>query len=156
MAALESQLSKLFPAIFRRFTFPKNDLGLGGQLSFVFWPFLAPFSLLMSFKHIGNSEYKLTSYDWIRYKEWSLWVIEINQIIKYKFKRVGNARLQGNGFFYKCANPDLFLFIFVFSMCHNSLLNPEFHWMRQIATTLRKFHWWFWIIFWMQLPKLKN
>ena len=25
------------------------------------------------------------------------------------------------------------------------MLNPEFHWLRQIATTLRKFHWWFWI-----------
>ena len=24
-------------------------------------------------------------------------------------------------------------------------LNPEFHWLRQIATTLSKFHWWFWI-----------
>ena len=25
------------------------------------------------------------------------------------------------------------------------MLNPEFHWLRQIATTLRKFHWQFWI-----------
>ena len=24
-------------------------------------------------------------------------------------------------------------------------LNPEFHWLRQIATTLHKFHWRFWI-----------
>ena len=35
-------------------------------------------------------------------------------------------------------------------------LNPEFHWQRQIATTLRKFHWWFWIINWMQSPTLKT
>ena len=25
------------------------------------------------------------------------------------------------------------------------MLNPEFHWLRQIATTLCKFHWQFWI-----------
>ena len=25
------------------------------------------------------------------------------------------------------------------------MLNPEFHWLRQIATTLCEFHWWFWI-----------
>ena len=25
------------------------------------------------------------------------------------------------------------------------MLNPEFHWLRQIATTLSKFHWQFWI-----------
>ena len=25
--------------------------------------------------------------------------------------------------------------------------NPKFHWLRQIATTLHKFHWWFWIFF---------
>ena len=25
------------------------------------------------------------------------------------------------------------------------MLNPEFHWLRQIATTLSKFCWWFWI-----------
>ena len=24
-------------------------------------------------------------------------------------------------------------------------LNPEFHWLYQIATTLSKFYWWFWI-----------
>ena len=30
-----------------------------------------------------------------------------------------------------------------FTVC--VLLNPEFHWLRQIANTLRKFHWWFWI-----------
>ena len=26
-------------------------------------------------------------------------------------------------------------------------LNPEFHWLRQIATTLDKFHWQFWKLF---------
>ena len=26
-----------------------------------------------------------------------------------------------------------------------SLINPEFHWLRQITTTLSKFHWRFWI-----------
>ena len=25
------------------------------------------------------------------------------------------------------------------------MLNPEFHWLHQIATTLHKFHWQFWI-----------
>ena len=35
-------------------------------------------------------------------------------------------------------------------------LNPKFHWLRQIATTLYEFHWRLWIIFWMQSPKLKN
>ena len=25
------------------------------------------------------------------------------------------------------------------------MLNPKFHWLRQIATTLSKFHWRFWI-----------
>ena len=30
-------------------------------------------------------------------------------------------------------------------MVPHHLLNPKFHWLRQIATTLREFHWWFWI-----------
>ena len=30
---------------------------------------------------------------------------------------------------------------------HDEKLNPEFHWLPQIATTLHKFHWRFWIIF---------
>ena len=44
----------------------------------------------------------------------------------------------------------------VWSVAINYKLNPEFHWLRQIATTLCKFHWQFWIIFWMQSPKLKD
>ena len=34
-------------------------------------------------------------------------------------------------------------------------LNPKFHWLHQITTTLREFQWRFWI-FWTLLPKLKN
>ena len=36
------------------------------------------------------------------------------------------------------------------------MLNPEFHWLRQIATTLRKFHWQFWIIFLDAIAKAKK
>ena len=36
------------------------------------------------------------------------------------------------------------------------LLNHEFHWRRQIATTLRKFHWQFWIIFLDAMAKAKK
>ena len=36
------------------------------------------------------------------------------------------------------------------------LLNPEFHWLRQITTTLRKFHWRFWIIFLDAIAKAKK
>ena len=36
------------------------------------------------------------------------------------------------------------------------MLNPEFHWLRQIATTLPKFHWWFWIIFLDTFAKAKK
>ena len=35
------------------------------------------------------------------------------------------------------------------------LLNPKFHWLRQIATTLRKFHWWF-LIFLDAIAKAKK
>ena len=37
----------------------------------------------------------------------------------------------------------------------NELLNPKFHWLRQIATTLCKFHWQFWI-FLDAIPKAKK
>ena len=36
------------------------------------------------------------------------------------------------------------------------MLNPEFHWQRQIATTLREFHWQFWIIFLDAIAKAKK
>ena len=36
------------------------------------------------------------------------------------------------------------------------LLNPEFHWLHQIATTLRKFHWQFWMIFLDAIAKAKK
>ena len=44
----------------------------------------------------------------------------------------------------------------VFLVWLNLMLNPKFHWLRQIMTTLWEFHWWFWIFFWMQLPKIKT
>ena len=36
------------------------------------------------------------------------------------------------------------------------MLNPEFHWLRQIATNLRKFHWRFWIILLDAIAKAKK
>ena len=36
------------------------------------------------------------------------------------------------------------------------LLDPEFHWLCQIATTLCKFHWQFWIIFLDAIAKAKK
>ena len=36
------------------------------------------------------------------------------------------------------------------------MLNPKFHWWRQIATTLREFHWRFWIIFLDAIAKVKK
>ena len=36
------------------------------------------------------------------------------------------------------------------------VLNPEFHWLRQIATTLHEFHWQFWIIFLDAIAKAKK
>ena len=36
------------------------------------------------------------------------------------------------------------------------LLNPKLHWLRQIVTTLREFHWWFWIIFLDAIAKAKK
>ena len=38
----------------------------------------------------------------------------------------------------------------------NMSLNPEFHWLRQIATTLCEFHWRFWIIFLDAIAKAKK
>ena len=63
---------------------------------------------------------------------------------------------------YMCGNTSLFRFLHHRStsviccyILYNLKLNPKFHWLCQIVTTLHKFHWKFWI-FWMQLPKLKN
>ena len=39
---------------------------------------------------------------------------------------------------------------------YSKMLNPEFQWLRQIATTLHKFHWMFWIIFLDAIAKAKK
>ena len=36
------------------------------------------------------------------------------------------------------------------------MLNPKFHWLGQIATTLRKFYWWFWNIVLDAIAKAKK
>ena len=36
------------------------------------------------------------------------------------------------------------------------MLNPKFHSLRQIMTTLREFHWWFWIILLDAIAKAKK
>ena len=36
------------------------------------------------------------------------------------------------------------------------MLNPKFHWLHQIATTLHEFHWQFWIIFLDAIAKAKK
>ena len=49
----------------------------------------------------------------------------------------------------------------VYILCLNAeivreLLNPEFHWLRQITTTLSELHWRFWIIFLDAIAKAKK